>query len=515
MSMVAAPKLQTNHKYINHAIDRWLDIHFGDTSFNGRVVIGRRKNGGGIYTMTVRSLGELRPYVRMIHASPRLDYYITANTVSGVNRRESELFGLQNIVIDIDCHATENRHAVAGLVQAFLWRSKRDLWETGVVPTPNSIVRTGRGVQLWWAIQPCYGGRGYSKSRYHYNKIKNNIMDHIEAMLAEYPDEMEGLEVDRGASSNPVGYFRLPCTYNTVAKCYGTLEILHDKRYDQRDLTLLEAPESDVPSQGQSGAQHHIPLKKSDIAVIHNYHSTGLRRVMQLVKLRNLRDNEAGNETRDHFNFAVYNSLRMTFEHGEAMERLRAFNDGFNQPMSEKELENCISSARKKRGYKYSNAKLIELLSITSEEQDAIGLHPFRGSYRPWAHSKPNESRDAARRAIREDRDHKIITMHEEGVSQAEISRRLGIGKNTVGRVLKKQYTEIEKTDVSTEVVVAQEERHHFGSMYVLNTMVSPKGGHAVSSNLAPGAVSMSGRQLPRGLIVLPKSRGSGMPPDQ
>lgn len=498
MSVVAAPKMQINHKYINRAIEEWLDIHFGDTSFNGRVVIGRRKNGGGIYTMSVRSLKELRPYIRMVHASTRLDYYITANTVSGVTRRESELFGLQNIVIDIDCHDKSRIRNIPALIQAFLWRSKRDLWSTGAIPTPNSIVRTGRGVQLWWAIQPCYGGSDYGKSRYHYDKIKNNLMDHIEVMLDEYSEELEGLSVDRGASINPVGYFRLPCTYNTAARCYSTLEILHTERYDQRDLTRLETPERTVYIASRSGASKHIPLQDSDVVVLRNFYATGLRRVMQMIKLRNLRNNEVGNETRDHLNFAVYNSLRMTFDHEEAMERLRAFNAGFKQPMTDNELDNCVSSARKKDGYKYTNVKLIELLNVTQEEQDAIGLHPFRGIYRPWGHTKPNASRDAARRAIREDRDHKILALHEQGVSQAETARRLGVGKNTVGRVLKKLLAAVKKEDATPEVIVRQEERHQNGSIYVL------------LNSAAAAGVSTGERHSARGLFVLPKSRGPG-----
>jgi hypothetical protein len=489
MTAIALPKKQINHKYIDRSIARWLGIHFGDTSFNGRVVLGRRKNGGGIYTMSVRSLNELRPYVMMVHASNRLDYYITANTVSGVNRRESELFGLQNIVIDIDVHDKERRRDVPRLIQAFLWRCKRDLWGTGAIPSPNSIVRTGRGVQLWWAIQPCYGGSDYGKSRYHYDKIKNNFMDHIEVMLNEYDEELNGLEVDRGASSNPVGYFRLPCTYNTTAKCYSTLEILHDKRYDQRELTLLDRPEIEVPV--RTSETKHVPMSSTDLDVIRKFHSTGLRRVLQLIKLRNLRNNEVGAETRDLFNFAVYNSLRMSFDHHEAMSRLQAFNAGFKEPMSDDELTNCISSAEKKGGYKYTNIRLIELLGVTQEEQDAVGLHPFHGKYAPWSHAKPNSSRDEARRAIRENRDHQILELSRQGVSQVEIARRLEIGKNTVGRVLKKLNTEI---DTVLMVGEPQEECHQNGSIYVLFT------------SEAAGEVSVPGGHPHRGLFVLPRS---------
>ncbi len=496
MGMIAAPKTQINHKYINRAIEEWLDIHFGDTSFNGRAFIGRRKNGGGIYTMSVRSLNELRPYVLMVHASTRMDYYITANTVSGVARRESDLFGLQNIVIDIDCHDKDRIRNIPALVQAFLWRSKRDLWGTGAIPTPNSVVRTGRGIQLWWALKPCYGGSDYGKSRYYYDKIKNNIMDHIEVMLDEYSEELEGLSVDRGASSNPVGYFRLPCTYNTTARCYSALEILHTERHDQRDLIRLETPERNMFTGVQKGISEHIPLLDSDAVVLRKFYATGLRRVLQLIRLRNLRNNEAGNETRDHFNFAVYNSLRMTFDHEEAMKRLRAYNAGFKQPMTDKELDNCVSSAKKKAGYKYTNVKLIELLGVTPEEQDAIGLRPFRGKYRPWNHAKPNESRDAARRAVREDRDYKILTLHEQGVSQAETARQLGIGKNTVSRVLKKLRKE--KVDATPEVITPQEERHQNGSIYVL------------TNRECSAEVSLEHGHSPRGLFVLPRSRDGG-----
>ena len=118
------------------------------------------------------------------------------------------------------------------------------------------------------------------------------------------------------------------------------------------------------------------------------------------------------------------------------MERLRLYNGGFKRPMTDSELAHTVCSAARKGGYKYTNAKLIELLEITEEEQDAIGLHPFSGKYKPWSHAKPNATRDAVRRAVKEDRDTKIIAMHLEGLSQAETARQLGISRNTVAKVL-------------------------------------------------------------------------------
>lgn len=436
--MIAAPVNQINHKYIDRSVSEWLDIHFGDHSFNGRVFIGHRKRGGGVYTMTARSLSELKQYVMLMHASNRLDYYITANTVSGVNRTMDGLFGLQNIVIDIDCHDSNSNSAA--LVQSFLWRAERDLWSDKDFPCPNSVASTGRGVQLWWAINPCH-----VSSLFFYNQIKTGLMDHLEDLLAEYPEELDGLNVDRSASSNAVGYYRLPFTYNTAAKVYGSLQILHNERYSTHDLAgyIHPIPRPKTPLRAPGGQSEPIPMVSGDLIVLHNAHSTGSKRVLQLINLRNLRNNDVGSETRNNLCFAVYNALRMSFDHEESMRRLRIYNSAFKQPMTDAELDNTVCSAAHKNGYKYTNAKLIELLEITQQEQDAIGLHPFNGEYKPYNHAKPNATRDAVRKARKKGRDSQIIAMHQEGISQAETARQLNISRNTVAKVIKEWQAQV------------------------------------------------------------------------
>ena len=499
---------QRNQKQINNSIDKWIDIHFGDTSFHGNVVLGQRKpNEPGVYNMSFRPISKIRPYVKKVLASPRRDYYITANTVTGVKRRKENLFGLQNIVIDIDCHDDRPVGLIQTLLEAFILRSERDLWGTGVIPTPNSIVRTGRGVQLWWAIVPVYGGKGYDTSRYYHDKIKKNMIDHFVALLNEYPEELEGLNVDSGASGNPVGYFRLPHTYNTKAGCYGSLDILHSERYDQRKLALLEAPEITETHSEASEDSTIIPMLETDRELLRGFHTTGVRRVMQLINLRNLRNNEVGSEMRDYFNFFVYNTLRMAFDHADAMERVRVFNAGFKQPMTERELANCISSAKAKGGYKCSNTRIITKLKITPEEQQAIGLFPFRGGQA----SKPNASRDAARKALKEDRDYKILELIEQGVSQAETARRLGIGKNTVGRVLKRLRDEASTVEAAPKD--EGEDRHQNGSIYVTESIDSISNNMYNYASVLPYSRPASHRENEKswvgGLFGMPKTDSS------
>lgn len=481
MGLRSIPTPQRNHNYINTKIECWADIHFGDTSFNGRVMVGRKKAFGGVLPLRGVLLTHLKPYLTNMHASEKIDYYITANTMKGNTRRETELFGLQNIVFDIDCHDKNiGIREKQRLVQTFIWRFKRDLVDTGALPEPNSIVTTGQGVQLWWAIKPCYGGEGVN-CRSFYDQAKAIMLEHITDMLNDYDEELQGLELDHATSNNPVGYYRMPCTLHTKAGIYGALEILHEKKYDVCELArTLERTERKPYIVRPQEAQ--IPFMETDIELLQGFHSAGLRRVLQLTKLRNYRNNKVGEETRNYLNFAVYNALRMSFDHTEAEARLRAYNAGFKEPMTEKELKATICTAKKKDGYKYSNAKLIELLVITPEEQRAIGLYPYSGSYR--TERKPNASRDEARRALRDTRDRKILELHQEGVSQAETARRLGIGKNTVGRVLKK-YRDGQAVPAAPVPQIAlqkaqkkrKEKRHQNGSIYDLRNIKASMGG--------------------------------------
>lgn len=252
------PVKQRRHKYINTLIDKWVNIHFGDTSFNGNVVIGcRNPHKQGIRTLSVRPLTELGAYVKMIHASARRDYYITANTVTGANRLSVDLFSTNNIVIDVDCHDDRNPGDLPHLVESFIWLAGQDLWSDGIIPPPNSIVCTGRGVQFWWALKP-----NYAKSLFRYNTIKDTFMYHLEVLLETYSEKFGGFSVDRGASVNPVGYFRLPMTYNTKAQCYGALEILHSERYDPQDLMEFVREKNRAGSEAPRRATEIIPMSQ-------------------------------------------------------------------------------------------------------------------------------------------------------------------------------------------------------------------------------------------------------------
>ena len=93
-------------KNLDESVLSWYDVHFPASSFHGRIYIGRRKDDGfGVQRLFLGEREAVRQFLEDMHVSEKLDYYITANTVNGVERNLEGLFSLDNIVLDIDCHS--------------------------------------------------------------------------------------------------------------------------------------------------------------------------------------------------------------------------------------------------------------------------------------------------------------------------------------------------------------------------------------------------------------------------
>ncbi len=445
--MIAWPKKIWNHNYINKEIQPWLDLHFpADSSFCGRVFIGHRREGSeGVYNLTRRNIDELGDFVNGMHISTKLDYYITANAFAGVERVTDGLFALHNIVADIDCHGEDAVATPAELAQSFVWLCSRDLWSSGEMPEPNSIVMTGRGVQLWWAIDPMS-----VKLEWIYRRIQDWILDKLEELMEENSDRLSGLSIDQAASRRLAGWFRMPCSYNTKAQRWGTLQIRRQDRYSHQEL-LKAIPEDYAPKRQVANPEpaRYVPLAAADPDVFKGGSSAMALRVYQLVRLRALRNAPIGEEMRDFYCISVYSSLLADNSPEEAWDKLQAFNAGFKEPLPEKVLKSMMSSAIKKQ-YHLRNEWVIAALGINEAEQNAIGLYPAGTENRQA--KKRNHTRDTLRAAAKEDRDMKILALYEAGQSKAAIARELGISRNTVLKVI-----EIENEAQAAARAVAEE----------------------------------------------------------
>lgn len=413
---------------------KWFDLHFAPSDFNGRFQLGyRKKKSSALLPLVTMEQKQMEVFLQDMYVRGDYDYYITANSVSGVKRKTDGLFAFHNIVIDVDCHVDFNEGFGMNhfLIEAFLWRFQRD----SMLPPPTSIVKTGRGVQLWWAITPVH-----QKCKPYLDEVRAVYLEEIQDILNEYPD-LDELSVDKTASCNDVGYFRLPCSYNTKVKKKVEIEMM-----DENAIYVLQDLVSSVKKWKQNKVKEEATVKefsdqkfKNDFAnhevfVLKNVQTLAFFRIRQLISLRKSRDSAIKEETRNNLNFLVYNALLPAVGEVEAWEKLQAFNNGFKQPMSTKELQAVIVSAKEKGGYKYSNEKIIEFLSISPEEQEKIGL--FSPKKKGVVRFSQHPSRDASRALSKEARDKSIQELSKSRMTQKAIALELGISLPTISKVL-------------------------------------------------------------------------------
>ena len=150
-----------------------------------------------------------------------------------------------------------------------------------------------------------------------------------------------------------------------------------------------------------------------------------------LLKLRQDKGATAGKENRDLFLFCLYNSAVRGVGHEEALQRVDEFNRLFFEPMTAAEIEEYLRPSVKNR-YWLKNAKIIEKLKITPEEQDEIGFYEAGKS--PGMTKRARE-RDE-RRAAKADRNSKILELYRQGHTATEAAAAVNCSVSTASRVI-------------------------------------------------------------------------------
>lgn len=435
--------VQKHHRFLPSPALKWFKLHFQSSGFNGRFQIGiRGPRSSAILPLTTQSMDQLHEFVETAHFSGRLDYYITANAFSGVNRQKQELFSLHNIVIDIDVHNQEQTFFYDNSsIQAFASRLKgitatTDQWDDDLLPSPTSIVWTGRGLQLWWAIVPM----SY-KCLTWYEEIRNCFISRITNLIEDYPDELCDLKVDASASRNVVGYFRLPGTINSKSQSLAVPEIWSGIQYDTHLLIkwakqYQKEREQLAPSPATYSDVDPFRYSDVEVRILKSVFTLAFFRVRQIIRLRTLRNNDIGDETRNNMCLIVYNAFLLAYGENTAWEKVMDFNSGFKNPMTEKELHQSLDTSTKRGGYRFKNETVVKFLNISTDEQEAIELYGSNNADMPMTRMSSHPSRTACRRLAKQVRNQKIRNLSAEGKKNYEIAAEVGIDPNTVTSVL-------------------------------------------------------------------------------
>lgn len=142
---------------------------------------------------------------------------------------------------------------------------------------------------------------------------------------------------------------------------------------------------------------------------------------------------------RDYLIWLYHNECLKFMSLSMAEAAAKAINARFPTPLKPSELKSAITTSPKIKseagiGYTIRNATIIDLLNITPDEQDEIGLHL------PVLRATPNKARDKKRaknKQKKKKRNRRILKLFVRGMSQLQIAVRFHIDRKTVRSILK------------------------------------------------------------------------------
>lgn len=356
-----------------------------------------------------------------------VDIYICANGMkSGHKRTIDNLINIQNLVIDIDSHDSKlsidelNTH-----ILDFEKKLKRKL-----IVKPNLINRTGRGLQLWYYMEPCHVS---------FSKICLSVIDmlctHIEDIMKEL-NETE-LSVDRASSMKLNGLFRLPFSYNTKARRWSECTLVHENLQDIkkfRKKLVKKGYKSDYFVDYPKKKRKKKIDKKEEINDLfrryrlsstikgNDYTPYLMHRKRFLEQIIQQRGGKKG--SRDVLVFALYATAIWLYDRDVAVAYCEEMNTTFAEPLKHSELRSIFTEVEKKQHH-FTVAKFLDLINATPEEKEL------------YYKSSAKEERKKARRKEKEERNRKVKELREQGYTIVAISNEMHLSRPTIYKILK------------------------------------------------------------------------------
>lgn len=352
-----------------------------------------------------------------------VDIYICANGMKSPHKRDfNNLINIQNLVIDIDYHDTEisidelNEH-----IEKF----EKQLIKKLLVK-PNLINKTGRGMHLWYFLEPCHVSLC---------KICQSVIDmmctHIDEIMEEVNEKV--LKTDKSASLKLNGLFRLPYTYNTKAKRWSECTILHEDLQDINTFRkkLLKKGYTSAYFVDKKGKSQKKKQQDVSIPRRFNFSLTSdekkyipclIHRKYFMEHLFQTRDVKEG--LRETMLFAMYITLIKLHDVEEARSYCEELNGKFQKPLKSTELKALFSCVDKHR-YNYSVENFLKLIDATTEER----------AY--YYKLNVKQQRQKERKEKKEKRNNKVKELYEQGYTIVAISNEMHLSRPTIYKILK------------------------------------------------------------------------------
>lgn len=355
--------------------------------------------------------------------------YVSINGFTSWRRTTAECRQINALVLDIDAHGNGSDRADVMVIRDAFERAVA----TDTLPAPTVAADTGRGIQLVYILK---------------NSVPTKKKDGTEnAEVITFARDMQvrlfaaaelafagvaGAQVDRSVG-DLARVVRLPGSVNFKAGGFKA-ELIVD---DGPTYTLNELAEAlPLPKKHK---HFTVKNKKGQVIKFDRLNAHRVTKIAELVRLRDLNGTLVG--TRDLCFFAFYNSAVQVYGHDEALKRLGSLNAATAEPLPVSDLFQIADTVDKNKVlygshkgetgfYPLSNETLVKKLRLTAEEITALN---FFGA-------KRLDERAAAKRRTAENRrrrDEKICRLYGNGLTQAEVAKRVGCSLHTAGDVIR------------------------------------------------------------------------------
>lgn len=287
--------------------------------------------------------------------------FFSQNTFYKPQRRIENIKQLRALYVDIDCYALNyDPNWVVGKLNLEVFQES--------LPVPNFIIFSGRGLVCIWLIEPV---------PYQALALWKAVQNHFYKQLAFVGADKKSID--------PTRVFRVAGSVNAKNGKEVVIEYRHNHRYVLRDLQAEYLPELSPVNVSKPG-------RKSKILHLHNIHNLHYSRLLDLVKLAELRDYDLkGNRELICFLYRYWGCC-LTDDLDESLKQMLEFNNEFLEPLPENEVIRATKSAEKAwqakndakaneeamakgypgAGYNLKNNTIIQWLDISADEQQYL-----------------------------------------------------------------------------------------------------------------------------------------------
>lgn len=279
--------------------------------------------------------------------------YVTVNSFSGVKRKNSNLFAINGIFIDIDGHNLKPDEIVQAKINTV--SVINDAIKEGRLCNYTAMTDSGRGIGLLFLYDRSIAAHGNTERQIKFHKsLYNKMIKLIEKLLNEYNGVM--LSVDKGVK-DAARLCGLPGTYNYNARAYRrNIKINPDARYSLSQIANI------------CGFEPTKKQKKKVNKDMRNVEGLGQSRADKLRRLQASRKDWQGYH--HQLCFIYYNTVKLYMDESEAAAALEEFNWSFaDYGIDRAEIRGIIRSSKGNgAAYCFTNAYIVNSLNLNERE---------------------------------------------------------------------------------------------------------------------------------------------------